>query len=203
MNDTENDIVQLSKDFIAAQVGELCGSEDPKAFQMLKSEDGVLGVTLVDIPESDDERDLMADYLAAACCIHRAVEATFASSAWSSMYSSPAQAGIKPGQRDNRVEIVMLVHVTSQRIQAYTAAILRVNGTVRLSPWLAETAHCDSGRIPEALRTGIRLSVGMPQDLVKALNDAKADMSTGQILELFVNQIREVREKARRSAEMN
>jgi hypothetical protein len=202
---SENDIVQLSKDFIAAQVSDLSGNEDPKAFQIVRSEDDILGVSLVDIPCSDDEKDLMADYLAAACCLHRAVESTFASSAWSSMYSNPIDASkIMPMERSNRVEIVMLVHVTSETIQTHTAAILRVNGEVRLSPWLVESdRYCNSGRIPEALRMGIRLSKDMPQELVDALKQAREDLPPGRILELFVNQIRQVRDEARKAAEKN
>jgi hypothetical protein len=206
MSDTENDIVQLSKDFLAAQVSELYGNEDPKAFQMLRSGDDVLGMSLVDIPQGEDQKDLMADYLAASCCVHRAVEATFASAAWSSMYSNPLEAGWKlPGQRGNRVEIVMLVHVTSEAVRTHTAAILRVGGTVRLSPWLNEPGLdvSNTGRIPEALRMGIKLSHEMPEELIQALDRAKGEVPLGRIVEMIVNQIRQVRDDVRSAAEKN
>ena len=207
MSDTETDIVQLSKDFLAAQVGELSGHEDPQAFQVVRSSDDVLGVSLVDIPGSDGDRDLMADYLAAACCVHRAVEVTFASAAWSSMYSNPLAADWKlPSQRDNRVEIVMLIHATSQRIETHTAAILRVDGTVRLSPWIIEDqqgSSINTGRIPEALKLGIGLTKEMPQEMVNALAEAREALPLGRIVELFVKQIRQVRAEARVAAERN
>ena len=206
MSDTENDIVQMSKDFVAAQFDDLRGSEDPHAFQVLRSSDDVLGISLVDIPRSDSDRDLMADYLAAACCVHQAVEATFASSAWSSMYSNPLTAATKlPSERGNRVEIVMLVHVTSRRVEVHTAAILRVDGKVRLSPWMIEedSIGIGAGRIPDALRLGIGLSKEMPEEMVKALVEAREALPLGRIVEMFVNQIREVRDQARSAAERN
>jgi hypothetical protein len=206
MSDNENDIVQLSKDFLAAQVSELSGNEDPRAFQVLRSDDDILGISLVDIPRDEAEKDLMADYLAAACCVHRAVEATFASAAWSSMYSNPMEIGTKlPGQRGNRVEIIMLIHVTSKATQMHTAAILRVGGQVRLSPWLAEPSSdvISTGRIPEALKMGIKLSDEMPEELVHALSQAKEGLPLGRIVEMVVNQIRDVREKVRSAAEKN
>lgn len=206
MSDTETDIVQLSKDFLAAQVGELRGNEDPKAFQILRSGDNSLGISLVDIPQEGEEKDLMADYLAAACCVHRAVEVTFASAAWSAMYSSLAPGFKLPSEKDNRIEIVMLVHVTSQRVETHTAAILRANGTVRLSPWIVEDRQgsvANTGRIPEALRMGINLTRQMPPDLVEALLQARESFHPGQVIELFVKQIRQVREEVRLTAERN
>lgn len=206
MTDT-HDIVQLSKDFVAAQMDGLRGAEDPQAFQVLKDSDDVLGVSLVDIPRSDNDRDLMADYLAAACCVHQAVEATFASSAWSSMYSNPAIALSKaPSERDNRVEIVMLVHVTPRRVETHTAAILRVGDRVSLSPWLKEEQQgsiYSAGRIPEALKLGIGLTEKMPQEMVDALVAAREVLPPGRIVEMFVKQIREVRDQAQESAQRN
>lgn len=202
-----HDIVQLSKDFVAAQIVDLHGSEDPQAFQVLKDGDDVLGISLVDIPRDDKDRDLMADYLAAACCVHRAVEATFASSAWSSMYSNPITALSKsPSERDNRVEIIMLVHVTPQRIETHTAAILRVDGKVSLSPWLKEDQYgsvYSAGRIPEALKLGIGLTERMPQEMINALTAAREVLPPGRIVEMFVKQIREVRDQAQESAKRN
>ena len=206
MSDTETDIVQLSKDFLAAQVGELRGNEDPKAFQILRSGDNSLGISLVDIPQDGEEKDLMADYLAAACCVHRAVEVTFASAAWSAMYSSLAPRFKLPSEKDNRIEIVMLVHATSQRVETHTAAILRTNGAVRLSPWIVEDQQgsvANTGRIPEALRMGINLTRQMPPDLVEALLQAKESFHPGQVIELFVKQIRQVRAEVRLAAERN
>lgn len=206
MSDNETDIVQMSKDFLAVQVSELSGNEDPQAFQVVRSSDDILGISLVDIPRDDSDRDLMADYLAAACCVHRAVEVTFASSAWSSMCSDPSAAIARPSERGNRVEIAMLVHVTSERIETHTAAILRVNGEVRLSPWVIEGQQSgvySAGRIPDALRLGIGLTKRMPEEMVEALVKAKEALPLGRIVELFVKQIREVRDQARAAAERN
>lgn len=204
MSNTETDIVQLSKDFLAAQVSDLSGGEDPQAFQMLRASDDTLGISLVHIPAGEGDKDLMADYLTAACCVHRAIEATFATPAWSSMYSKPATVTEKPpSERDNRVEIVMLIHVTSQRIEAHTSAILRVDGRVHLSPWIVEDQLCAAGRIPEALKLGIGLTDQMPQEMIEALTEARDAIPPGRLLELFVKQIREARDQARSAAERN
>ena len=207
MSHIETDIVQLSKDFLDAQVEDLRGSEDPQAFQVLRSIDDILGISLVDIPRDNSDKDLMADYLSAACCVHRAVEVTFASSAWSAMYSSPLTEGTKlPSERDNRIEIVMLVHVTSERIETHTAAILRVDGKVRLSPWIVEgqeNSVYSTGRIPEALKLGINLSKRMPGEILEALARAKEALPLGRIVEMFVKQIREVRDQAQEAAKRN
>lgn len=203
----EIDIVQMTKDFMAAQVEELAGNEDPQAVQMLKDDDDTLGIALVQIPASPDDRDKMADYLTAACCVHRASEATFSSAAWSSMYSNINDFGkVTPAQRPNRVEVVTLIHVTRERIETHTAAILRVGGKVQLSPWLADSPYgecADAGRIPEALKWGIRLAKEMPQDLIEALTNARDAIPIGRVVELFVNQISEIRGTHRTQAETN
>lgn len=203
----ETDIVQMTKDFMAAQVDELAGNEDPQAVQMLKDDDDTLGIALVQIPASPTDRDKMADYLTAACCVHRATEATFSSAAWSSMYSNIADFDkVTPAQRPNRVEVVTLIHVTQERVETHTAAILRVDGKVKLSPWVADLPRgecADAGRIPDALRWGIKLVKEMPQDLIDALTHAKDVIPVGRVVELFVNQINEIREWHRESAERN
>jgi hypothetical protein len=196
--DSETDIVQLSKDFMASQVEELFGDEDPRAFQVVRADDDTLGIALVDIPVGPDDRDKMADYLTATCCVHRATEATFSSAAWSSVYSDVADAEkALPAQRPNRVEIIMLVHVTSAGVETHTAAVLRVDGRVRLSPWITDKAlgeYANGGRIPEALKWGIKLVNDMPEELVVALGRAKEALPMGRVVEMFVRQIRGIRQ---------
>jgi hypothetical protein len=203
----ETDIVQMSKDFMAEQVRELAGDEDPQAFQVLRDENDTLGIALVQIPSNANDRDKMADYLTAACCVHRACEATFSSAAWSSLYSDITDMGkAMPAQRPNRVEVVTLIHVTAERVETHTAAILRVAGKVKLSPWLSDSIHgeqVDGGRIPEALRWGIKLAGEMPQDLIDALTNARDVLPLSRVVELFVNQISEIRETHRTKAETN
>ena len=100
----------------------------------------------------------------------------------------------------------MLVHVTSERTETHTAAILRVDGKVRLSPWIVEgqeNSVYNTGRIPEALKLGIDLSIRMPEEILEALLRAKEALPLGRIVEMFVKQIREVRDQVRSAAEKN
>jgi hypothetical protein len=201
---TETDIVQMSKDLVASQMEELAGDEDPTPFQVIKDSNNTLSIALVHIPEGPQARDKMADFLTAACCVHRATEATFLSAAWSSMYSNVADVGkVMPSQRPNRVEVVTLVHVKQQKVETHTAAILRVDGKVRLSPWLFDSDFSDSGRIPSALLLGIALGEEMPPDMIEVLDDALQNLPIGRVMEMFVKQLDEVRDWLRDSAERN
>lgn len=201
---SRTDIVQMSKDLVDSQLEDLAGDEDPTPFQVIKDSNDSLSIALVHIPEASDARDKMADFLTAACCVHRATEATFLSAAWSSMYSNVAEVGkVMPSQRPNRVEIVTLVHVTGQRVETHTAAILRVGGKVKLSPWISDPDFSDSGRIPSALLLGIELAQEMPPEMIEALDEALQTLPMGRVVELFVNQICEVRDQLRNSAERN
>lgn len=200
----ETDIVQMSKDLVASQMQDLTGNEDPTPFQVIKDSNDALSIALVHIPEGASDRDKMADFLTAACCVHRATEATFLSAAWSSMYSSIADVEqARPSERANRVEVATLVHVKGQRVETHTAAILRVGGKVQLSPWLADPAFSDSGRIPGALLWGIELAKEMPQEMVEALDAAMETLPAGRVVEMFVKQLSEVRDRLRDSAERN
>lgn len=201
----EPNIVEISKSLAADLVEDLTGNEDPTPFQILKDRNNTLSITLVHIPESSEDRDVMADFLTAACCVHRATEAAFLSAAWSSVYSSIADVKERPAQRANRVEVVTLIHVTQRRVETHTAAILRVDGRVELSPWIAdpENALSGAGRIPAALQWGIELAGRMPQDVIDALDAAMETMPCGRVIELFVKQIGEVRNWRRTMAERN
>lgn len=202
----ETDIVQMSKSLAASLVEDLTGQEDPTPFQIVKDANDALSIALVHIPEAPEDRDKMADFLTAACCVHRAIEATFLSAAWSSVYSSVADVDKeRPAERPNRVEVVTLIHVTRKRVETHTAAILRVDGRVELSPWIAdpENAFTGAGRIPAALQWGIELAERMPQDVIDALDAARESLPTGRIVELFVKQIGEVRDWRRAMAERN
>ncbi len=201
---TETDIVQMSKDLVDSQMGDLTGNEDPMPFQVIRDSNDTLSIALVHIPEAPEARDRMADFLTAACCVHRATEATFLSAAWSSMYSSVADVErVMPSQRPNRVEVVTLVHVKGQRVETHTAAILRFDGKVQLSPWIADPAFSDSGRIPSALLWGIELAKDMPQDMIEALTAAMETLPAGRVVELFVKQLDEVRGWLRDSSKRN
>lgn len=202
----EADIVAMSKSLVADLVDDLAGDEDPTPFQILKDENNTLSITLVHIPEGSEERDKMADFLTAACCVHRATEATFLSAAWSSVYSTVADVNKeRPAERPNRVEVVTLVHATRKGVETHTAAILRVGGRVELSPWVAdpENALSGAGRIPAALQWGIELVERMPQDVIEALDAAMETLPTGRIVEMFVRQIGQVRDWRRAMAERN
>lgn len=200
----ETDIVQMSKGLVASQMEDLTGDEDPTAFQVIKDGNDTLSIALVQIPEASGARDKMADFLTAACCVHRAIEATFLSAAWSSMYSSAAEVGkVMPSQRPNRVEIVTLVHVKDQRVETHTSAILRVDGKVKLSPWIFDPAFSDSGRIPSALLLGIEMAKEMPPEMIEALDTATETLPMGRVVELFVKQLDEVRDWLRASAKRN
>lgn len=200
----ETDIVEMSKELVAAQMEELAGDEDPTAFQVVKNSNNDLSITMVQIPESSDDRDRMADFLTASCCVHRATEATFLSAAWSSMYSNVADFDkAMPSQRPNRVEIATLVHVTREQVETHTAAILRVDGRVKLSPWIVDPESAFSGRIPGALRRGIRLTNEMPQDVIDAIDAAMEVLPPGRVVEIFVKQLREMRRWQSASAERN
>lgn len=200
----ETDIVKISKELVACQMEELAGDEDPTPFQVVKNCNDELGITLVEIPGGSGARDRMADFLTAACCVHRAVEVTFLSAAWSSLYSNVAEFGkVMPSERPNRVEIVTLVHVTQQIIETHTAAILRVDGRVQLSPWIVDPERPFSGRIPGALLWGIKLASEMPQDMIDALDAAREVIPVGRVVEMFVNQLQETRKQHSASAERN
>jgi hypothetical protein len=201
---SEKDIVQMSKDLVACQMEDLIGGEDPVPFQVVKDGNDDVSISLVHIPEAADGREKMADFLTAACCVHRATEATFLSAAWSSMYSNVNEVGrVMPSERPNRVEIVTLVHVKHQQVQTHTAAILRVDGKVQLSPWIFDPDFSDSGRIPSALLLGISLAKEMPAEMVEALDTALETIPIGRVMELFVNQLHQVRDSIRDVAERN
>lgn len=200
----ETDIVKMSKDLVASQMGDLTGDEDPTAFQVIKDGNDTLSIALVQIPEASDARDKMADFLTAACCVHRATEATFLSAAWSSMYSSADEVGkVMPSQRPNRVEILTLVHVKDQQVETHTSAILRVDGRVKLSPWIYDSDFSNSGRIPSALLLGIELAKEMPEEVIDAIDVAMETFPMGRVVELFVQQLDEMRDRIRKSAERN
>ena len=197
MNEEQVDIVQLSKDFIQSQLDDLTGNDDPTPFQIVKSADGAMGIAMVHIPEDHAGRDVMADYLTAACCAHRAVETIFSSAVWSSVYENPADVQKElPGQRANRVELMILMHATQAGLETHTAALLRVDGAVRLSPWITgseQGERLDGGRIPNALQRGLRLSREMPPELEEALGLAREILPLGRVVELFAEQLRGLR----------
>lgn len=202
----ETDIVQMSKDLMAYLVEDLTGDEDPAAFQIVRNADGDLGMALVQIPEGSAGRDTMADMLTAACCVHRASETTFSSTAWSSVYSNVGDVSkVRPAQRPNRVEVITLVHVNQERVEVHTAAVLRVDGKVKLSPWIVDPDQPRSGggRIPEALEWGIKLAGDMPEEMIEALEIARSSIPMGRVMELFVEHLGGVRERFRRAAQSN
>ena len=149
------------------------------------------------MPTEPEAKDQLADMIMALCVIHGAVEAAFGSAAWSAKTSVDDTSDLPPSGRPNRQEVAVISAASSAGVQAVRiASVVRENDKVGIGLWEQLPRTAATGRFPEALHMGLKLSKKMPAEI----RDFLREQIEAGLIEEIISSTLDVITEARRTA---
>ena len=162
-------LVDHARQHIASLVADLEGDNDFMPFMTLRDREGRVIYAGLMMPDGADEKDGISDVMMGLCMVHRAVDVAFVSTSWMvtrRVYENGQPKdwdGTPPSQHPDRVEVVVLVHITPDGDQFYNAPVTRQNNKVSIGEW--DAGGVTGGRFANAIKTGMMLGTKIPPSL--------------------------------------
>lgn len=198
------DIVSVAKAYIEHMVPELEGDQDITAFLMVQPKDtddiGDWHMLAMLMPSEPEQKNRIADYLTAACCVYNAEEVVFASAGWSVKNPCKEELDMAPSDSPLREEDVFIAHstrFTGNTVGHHSCPIIRRDNKVYLGPWAEMVGVGAVGRFAEAITLGLRLAVDMPPDVREGVTEMVAAGEENKLLSAMANMVSGARKTAR------
>lgn len=194
-----SELVEHAKAFVEAKVQDLTGEEDIMPFMLLNCNAGHVYAGLL-MPDTDDEKNKLADTMMALCATHRPSEVMFVSTAWMVLRKSSEdlERSLPPSEQADRMETVFMVHHTdsTSKSDTYSAAVTRrVDGTVVLSEWKDTPGSTVAGRFGEAIQHGMTIGEHIPPNFADWLDSEIEAGRAGDAMKSVLKVLGKVREQ--------
>lgn len=190
------ELLEDTRKHVESLVEDLTGDDDFMPFMVCEGREGTAIVGLM-MPDND-ERDDMADVIAAMLAAWQATEAVFASAAWAVMGAIPMDIGpaVLPSQHPARQEIVFVVHAGSGGDEFQSAPLNRMDGKVSMGEWTGEPQEAQlGGRFADAMHMGIHLGANLPAAIADDLREVAKTVSLEEAIRPLVGAFRRLRQE--------
>lgn len=174
---------------------ELSGDDDFMPFLTIRNDRDQVAYVGMDMPEEEEGKDVLANYITALCMVHRGVEVTFATVAW--LVLCQQLPDVAPSQHPDRQEQVFVLTVdTTDQFQVHTATVVRDNDMVGVGLWSPMNATVAEGRFADAIRMGMDLGQKLPPEMRDYIDSKEAEGELADLVERTAVMIDEVRHQA-------
>lgn len=187
-----------AQQFIEFSSLSLADKEDFVPFVIVIDEkDREFFVGFAHMPTEPEAKDQLADIIMALCIVHGAVEVAFGSAAWSAETTVDDVSDVPPSERPNRKEVAIVSAANSAGVKAVSiASVVRENDKVGIGLWEQLPLTAATGRFPEAIHMGIKLSKKIPPEI----RDFLREQIEAGLLQEIVSSTTNVISEARRTA---
>ena len=142
---------------------DLHGEDDFMPFLICRTGDKEFYVGLAAM--ADETKEDIADVMFAAVAVTRAEEAVFASSSWVVKKPQDEKVTARPSEHPDRQEAAVVTQCTRDGDAMYMASIYRRENKVLLGAWDKSDIPKHGGRFADAIRAGMRMGAGMPEEM--------------------------------------
>lgn len=176
------DLLTAAKCAARDVMNELAGPGDDIPPALVMQSKTSTEVMRLEMPPSDEERDVLADFITALIAVNAAEEAIFVCTAWIAEAEVAPDGTIvgseKASQRPNRSETAVLSHQIGDVTELWLAKITRhENRPPDMGLWEKQSPSTGvGGRFADALRMGVKLAKAVPE--VPGLADSLAAADT-------------------------
>lgn len=193
---TERTLVSFAKHHVAGEMSELTGNEDPQPMVLFRDRNGEVTIMPLFLDmNSHAQKDVLAYILTANLMIADASEAVFVSSTWmaSTTKDDFAHDSRMPSERDDRIEAVVIIHMTRNSNAMHRAIIDRKKTTPTLGPWEEMPGTQLGGRFGDAIANGLNLAANLPAEMREFIAQAQASGEKERLMEPTVQMLKKVR----------